>query len=341
MRASDRRALGRSGVEVSLLGFGGTAIGNLFAAQTDETARATMDAAWDQGVRYFDTAPLYGLGLSEQRMGAALADRPREEFVISTKVGRVLDPGDGAAAARASMFYLDTPNVKPRFDYTHDGIMRSFGESLGRLGMDRIDVLLLHDLAPHNQGSVEAYEAQYEVFFGKGGYEAMTALRDQGAVKAIGVGVGDWRAAQRLVEQGDFNAVLLAGRYTLLEQDALASFLPLCEARGVGVVIGGPYNSGILATGAVEGARYNYRPAPPEVMEKVARIEKVCAAHKVSLTAAALQFPLHHPAVSSTIPGAGTPQEVATAAHTLAEPVPSSLYEALIAEGLLNPDAPT
>lgn len=339
MKAADRRALGASGLDVTLLGFGTTAIGNLFKAQTPEGALETVGAAWDAGVRYFDTAPLYGLGLSEARLGEALAGRPQAGVVVSSKVGRLLEPVmEGAAPVSA--FYIDTPAVRPRYDYSREGILRSFASTQARLGRETLDLLLLHDLAPHNHGGAEAYEVHYRSFFEDGGHRAMLELRDQGLVKVIGVGVGDSAAAERLVRDGDFQAVLLAGRYTLLEQDALSSFLPLCVERRVGVIIGGPYNSGILATGPVEGARYNYRPAAPDILARVGRIEAVCRAHGVSLTAAALQFPMHHPAVASTIPGLGTPDEVHTAVDLLGAPIPLDCYQELKAEGLLDREAP-
>ncbi len=339
MNPGDRRGLGERGPLVTTLGFGGTAIGNLYRARSDTEAADTLQAAWEAGVRYFDTAPLYGLSLSEQRIGAFLRGRDRKDFVISTKVGRMLDPlGEGEPAAVAA--YVDVPRYRPRFDYTSDAILRSFEASLERLGLDHIDVLYLHDLTPMNHGGDEPFEVHYRSFFEQGGHEAMVDLRKAGRVGAIGIGVGHWQAAQRLITDGDFDACLLAGRYTLLEQEALESFLPLCQRRGVGVVIGGPYNSGILATGAVEGATYNYRPAPPHILARVRRIERVCAAHGVPLIAAALQFPLHHPAVASTIPGAGSVEEVRAAADTLATPVPSALYADLKTEGLIAAEAP-
>lgn len=338
MRAAETRRLGRIGLHVSRLGFGSTAIGNLYRARTEGEAQAALQAAWDAGVRYIDTAPLYGLTLSEQRLGAFLADRPRDGFVISTKVGRMLEPP--ASRGFVAEVYKDAPELTPRFDYTGDAVRRSFEASLERLGLDRVDILYLHDLAPMNHASAEAYEQHFRSFFDEGGHEAMLALKAEGRVRAVGVGVGSAEAAQRLIQEGEFDACLLAGRYTLLEQGALDSFLPLCEARGVGVVIGGPYNSGVLATGAVEGATYNYRPAPPEVMDRVRRIEQVCAAHDTPLIAVALQFPLHHPAVASTIPGLGAASEVAEAVELIARDIPLALYTDLKAEGLLARDAP-
>jgi D-threo-aldose 1-dehydrogenase len=338
MRAADIRRLGASALSVSTLGFGTTAIGNLYRARTDAEADAALGAAWDAGVRYVDTAPLYGLTLSEQRLGAFLKGRPRGEVVISTKVGRLLEPP--ATDGFVAQVYKDAPKLTPRFDYTGDGIRRSFEESLARLGVEHIDLLYLHDLAPMNHASQEAYDHHFKSFFDAGGHEVMQTLKREGRVTAVGVGVGSAEAAARLLAAGDFDACLLAGRYTLLEQGALADFLPLCERRGVGVVIGGPYNSGILATGAVEGATYNYRPAPPDVAARVRRVEAVCTAHEVPLIAAALQFPLHHAAVASTIPGLATAQEVAQAVELINLPIPPEFYAALKAQDLIAADAP-
>jgi len=338
VRPDDLRTLGRTGIELTLLGFGGATIGNLGRAYTDAEARETLEAAWRAGVRYLDTAPLYGVSLSERRIGEFLATRPAGEAVVSTKVGRLLDPVAPGQAPHPA--FVDVPPLVPRFDYSRDGILRSFDESLGRLGLERIDILFLHDLAPMNQGGDAAYEAQFRILFERGGHDAMVELRAAGRVRAIGLGLGDWRAAERLIAEGDFDACLLAGRYTLLEQTALESFLPLCQRRGVGVVIGGPYNSGILATGAVAGARYNYRPAPAEILERVKRIEAVCRSYATPLIAAALQFPLHHPSVASTIPGMATPSEIAAAVETLSRPVPRALYEDLKSKGLIAAEAP-
>jgi D-threo-aldose 1-dehydrogenase len=337
MKPYERRTLGRTGIELTLLGFGGATIGNLRRAYTDAEARAALEAAWGAGVRYIDTAPYYGVSLSERRIGDFLGEG-RPGALVSTKVGRVLAPlAPGQPPFPA---FVDAPPLHPRFDYTRDGVLRSFDESLRRLGRERIDVLYLHDLAPMNHGGQEPYEQHFRAFFEDGGYEAMVELRASGRAAAIGIGLGDWRAAERLIESADFDACLLAGRYTLLEQTALEGFLPLCARRGVGLVIGGPYNSGVLATGAIEGAQYNYRPPPPEVLEKVRRIERVCEAHGVALIAAALQFPLLHPSIASVIPGTATPAEVSAAVATLETPIPAGLYADLKAEGLIAADAP-
>jgi len=324
---------------VTALGFGGTGIGNLYRARSDAEARLTLESAWARGIRYIDTAPLYGRTLSEIRIGAFLGGRARDSFVISSKVGRILEPiQDGDPFA--DRFYVDAPRYRSRFDYTGEAILRSFEGSLARLGLESIDVLFLHDLTPMNHGSEEVYQAHFRDFFEAGGHDAMVRLRHEGRVGAIGIGVGHCGAAEQLIEAGDFDACLLAGRYTLLEQEALENLLPLCSRRGVGVAIGGPYNSGILATGPVAGATYNYAPAPPDILQRVGRIDAICRDYGVGLAAAALQFPLRHPAVASTIPGSGSVEEVAMNVENLEAEIPSTLFSDLQAEGLLAPGAP-
>ncbi|MGH6915525.1 MAG: aldo/keto reductase, partial [Geminicoccales bacterium] len=286
MRASDTRTLGKSGLEVTQMGFGGAPLGNMYQAFPDEQAWATVRACHDAGIRLFDTAPLYGFGLSEHRVGEALRGVGRDTFVLSTKVGRLLAPArPGEIEER--QFKSALP-FKAVFDYSYDGVMRSVEDSLQRLGTYRIDVLLAHDLDVWTHGSEEARRARVKELM-SGGYRAMRTLRDEGTVRAIGAGVNEAHACLDLAEQGDFDGFLLAGRYTLLEQDPLDQLLPLCERRGIGLIIGGAYNTGILATGAIEGAYYNYKPAPAEIMERVRRIEQVCKRHAVRLASAALQ----------------------------------------------------
>jgi len=246
-RAWDR--LGNGGLTFTELGFGTAPLGNLYCAISDDAARATLDAAWDGGVRYFDTAPMYGLGLSETRLNPFLRDKPRDDYVLSSKVGRLIQPC--APQFRSGIGkWFEVPQRREHFDYSYDGVMRSFESSFSRLGVDRIDILYVHDLCTFTHGTQAAADARIEEFFGARGYDAMVSLRDQGLIRAIGGGMNQWEACQTLAERGDFDLFLLAGRYTLLEQGALDSFLPLCEARGIGIVTGGPYNSGILATGA-------------------------------------------------------------------------------------------
>jgi D-threo-aldose 1-dehydrogenase len=322
------------------LGFGTAPLGNLYQSISDEEARATLELAWASGLRYFDTAPLYGLGLSETRLNGFLRSKPREDYVLSSKVGRLMRacaPEDRTGLGK----WFDVPQRKEMYDYSYDGVMRSFEVSFERLGISRLDVLYVHDLCIFTHGSKDASDARIAEFFDQKGYDAMLSLRDQGVISAIGAGVNEWEVCQTLAERGDFDLFLLAGRYTLLEQEALNSFLPLCEARGIGIVTGGPYNSGILATGAVPGAFYNYDPAPAEIMRKVAAIETVCAQYEVPLIAAALQFPLLHPAHVSVIPGGQTTEQMHGNMAALNTDIPAALWQALKSLGLMHADAPT
>ncbi len=330
----------RSGAELAFtkLGFGTAPLGNLYRALSEEEARRTLQSAWDAGCRYFDTAPQYGLGLAETRLNGFLREHRSERLLLSTKVGRRLEPSNAAERTGIGKFF-DVPNRRERFDYSYDGIMRSIEFSLERLGVDAVDILYCHDVDAFTHGSREASNRRIAEFLA-GGYRALAGLRDAGVAKAIGVGVNEWQVCETLAGAGDFDLFLLAGRYTLLEQDALSSFLPLCVARGIGVVIGGPFNSGILATGPKQDAHYNYAPAPTPIVERVARIDAVCRSHGVPLAAAALAFPLAHPAVVSVIPGGQTPEEVRQNAATLRQPIPDALWRDLIGQGLLRPDAP-
>ncbi|MEO1549789.1 MAG: aldo/keto reductase [Pseudomonadota bacterium] len=332
--------LGNGGVTFTELGFGTAPMGNLYRAITDEDARAILDAAWEGGVRYFDTAPLYGLGLSETRLNPFLRDKPRDEYVLSTKVGRLIQPC--APEFRAGIGkWFDVPQRREQFDYSYDGIMRSVEASFARLGVDRIDILYVHDLCVFTHGSKTASDARIEEFFGARGYDAMVSLRDQGLVQAIGGGINEWEVCQTLAERGDFDLFLLAGRYTLLEQSALDSFLPLCEARGIGIVTGGPYNSGILATGARQGAFYNYDPAPQSILDRVTEIEAVCEDHGVRMIDAAFQFPLRHPAHVAVIPGGQGVAEMDSNLLAAKAKIPAALWDDLKAKGLMRKDAPT
>ncbi|MEQ9245831.1 MAG: aldo/keto reductase [Nitratireductor sp.] len=342
MRASDPVALRASTaqpVTLTRMGFGGAPLGNLYRRVEEADAQATLQAAFDGGMRYFDTAPQYGLGLSEQRFGQAIRRFGRDAITLSTKVGRLLeDCGPDAVTPTA---FVDTPQKKIVYDYTYDGVMRSHEASLARLGVERVDILLVHDVDVFTHGSQEASDAKVRELFDGGGYRALCELKEAGQVRAIGAGVNEWQVCERLLGLGDFDAFLLAGRYTLLEQEALDSFLPLCVKRDVGIILGGPYNSGILATGAIEGARYNYEPAPADILDRVRRIEAVCAAHGVKLIEAALQFVMGHPAVRTVIPGAMTPEEVEANIALFSRNVPAGLWSDLKGQNLIRPDAPT
>ncbi len=329
------RPLGRSRLPVSTLGFGGAPLGDLYAHLDEATAVATVEAAIAGGVTLFDTSPLYGHGLSEHRIGAALRRVPREGLVLSTKIGRVAEPfagrGDGSGYRGGLPHGL-------RFDYSYDGAMRSLEQSALRLGVDRIDIVLIHDVDVWTHGAALIEQRFAEAM--NGAYRALERLRAAGAVRAIGVGVNEAEMCERFAREGDFDTMLLAGRYSLLEQPALASFMPLALEKGIGLMLGGVFNSGILATGPVPGARYNYNPAPPEILARVAAIEAVCAHHGVPLRRAALQFPLGHKAVASLVMGAVASAEVADQIAELAQPVPAALWAELKAEGLLAADVP-
>ncbi|MBL0402808.1 aldo/keto reductase [Microvirga aerilata] len=330
----------RSGRSLSFteLGFGTAPLGNLYRAIDESAAQETLQTAWSVGCRYFDTAPLYGLGLSETRLNPFLRGRPRDSYVLSTKVGRLLRACPPEQRTGIGKFF-GTPARQEVYDYSYDGVMRSIEDSLERLGVDRIDILFCHDVDVFTHGSKEASDRRIGEFM-QGGYRALAALRDQGVIAAIGAGVNEWQVCERMAREGDFDLFLLAGRYTLLEQEALETFLPYCTERGIGIVLGGPYNSGILATGPKPGAFYNYDPAPPEILERVGRIEKVCSAHGVRLIEAALRFPLGHQAVVSVVPGAQTAEEVHRNAEIIQARIPSGLWEDLKSEGLLRQDAP-
>ncbi len=331
--------LGLGALRFTELGFGTAPIGGLYRAVAEEDALATMARAWDLGVRYFDTAPLYGLGQSERRLGRLLQGRARDGYIVSSKVGRVLRACGPGEVHEGQGKWFEVPARIGVYDYSYDGVMRSFEVSLERIGLDRIDILYVHDLDVWTHGARAVMEGYRDAFMA-GGYRALLSLRDQGVIRAIGGGINEWQQCQWLAERGDFDLFLLAGRYTLLEQEALVTFLPLCAARGIGIVIGGPYNSGILATGARPGAFYNYEVAPQAVMDRVRRIEVVCAAHGVRLVDAAFQFALRHPVVVSVVPGGQGVAEAEANAQAAGVAIPDALWADLKAAGLLRADAP-
>ncbi|KRC58395.1 aldo/keto reductase [Agromyces sp. Root81] len=308
------------------LGYGAASVGNLYREVSDEDAFAALDTAWESGIRYFDTAPHYGLGLSERRLGAFLAAKPRDEFVVSTKVGRVLDPNPDFAGGRDLEHGFDVPDeTVRRFDPSEDGVRRSIDDSLERLGLDRIDVAFLHD--------PDSYDLDRGL---REGLPALARLRDEGVVGAVGIGTNSADAAARAVAEGDLDLVMIAGRYTLLEQPALAELLPLCERRGVGVVAAAVYNSGLLST-ATPGAsgRYNYGTVPPEVLAHAMRLAEVCREAGVDLPIAAMQYPLRHPAVRSVVVGSARPAEIVENAARAHAAVPDALWARLRDEGLI------
>lgn len=325
-------------LELSALGFGGAPLGNIYRAIDETEAQSTLDAAHQAGITLFDTAPFYGLGLSEERFGRAIERWGRDNVVLSTKIGRLLE--DCAPADVPETIFVDIPSRRFEFDYSYDGVMRSHEQSLARLGTDRVDILLIHDADVWTHGSVEAADTRFREVM-DGGYKALESLRASGAIKAFGAGINEWDTCERFARAGDFDCLLLAGRYTLLEQDALTSFLPLCVERGIGIILGGPYNSGILATGPIDGAKYDYAPATPEIMDKARRLEAICTAHGVRLVEAALHFILAHPAIVSVIPGAVKPAEVTQNVTVLNAEIPPGVWSDMKAEGLIRADAPT
>ena len=329
-----------SGASISLteLGFGAAPLGNLYRPHTEEAAQSTFEAAWKAGIRYYDTAPLYGLGLSETRLNHFLRGKKRDSYVVSTKVGRLLEVCEPSQRTGIGKFF-DTPSRREVFDYTYDGIMRSLEASLERIGIDRVDILFVHDCDVFTHGSEAARDMHVKTLMNSG-YRALAKLRDEKVIKAFGAGVNEYQVCETLAAQGDFDLFLLAGRYTLLEQTALGSFLPMCEKRGIGIVLGGPYNSGILASGAKTGAWYNYDRAPKHILDRVRKIEAVCKAHKVKLPQAALRFPLKHPSVVSVIPGMVSTREVALNVTTLAAKIPKAFWNDLKVQGLLHEGAP-
>ncbi len=333
MLAGEPRTLQRSGLALTAMGLGCAQLGGLYQAMSDGEAQAVVDAAWDAGIRYFDTAPYYGYTLSERRLGAALRERERDSFVVSTKAGRLMLL-DASVQAGENGWAQPLP-FRPRFDYNYDGIMRSHQDSLRRLCLDRIDILYVHDIGRATHGNLHNHYWK-QLTLG-GGFRALTELREQGSVRAIGLGVNEWQIVAEAIDVCDIDCALLAGRYTLLEQAAREPLLDLCARRGVGIVIGGPFNSGILA-----GTRkFDYADAPSGIVKRVEAIEAVCRDYGVPIQAAALQFPMAHPAVLSCVSGAHSPEQMRENAAWFAQPLPGELWQELVRRGLLDCRAPT
>ena len=311
----ETRTIGATDVEVTAIGLGGGSLGRASA----EEAAAIVTAAWDAGVRYFDTAPLYGMGVSEQRDGAALSQRPRDEFVLSTKVGRLLVPGPEG-------------QLEVQYDYSTEGVSASFEASLERLGLDRVDILLCHDIDVWTHGA-EVQPSIYEAAR-NGALRALTEMREAGVIRAFGLGVNEWQVCDRVLDEFEPDCFLLAGRLTLLEQEPLETFLPRCVERGVSIIIGGPYNSGLLAVTDRAQATYDYKPVDDARWDRVQQIRAVCARHDVPIQAAALQYPLRHPAVASVIPGAKSVAELTANVEFVTTPIPDALWDDLDAAGL-------
>lgn len=333
------RRLGKTELQLPLFGFGAAPLGDLFTRITDEDAEALLKTTWDAGVRYYDTAPLYGRGQSEHRIGRNLYNKPREEILISTKVGRCLVPPIRRDRFDQGMWSggLQFDEV---YDYSYDGIMRSYEDSLQRLGMNKVDLLLVHDLDWRNHAtdaSVDAYLVQLKT----SGWRALRRLKESGEIAGIGAGINDMGAMPRFLDLVDIDFFLVAARYTLIDQRTLDVEFPQLQARDVGVIIGAPFGSGILATGAVAGAKYNYENADSGTLELVRKIEAVCERHKTPLIAAALQFVFGHPLVASVIPGAYTAEHVTSNLAHMRREIPADLWAELKHEKLLREDAPT
>jgi D-threo-aldose 1-dehydrogenase len=321
-------------LKFTTLGLGTAPLGNFLQAYTEEECDRAIGRSWDAGLRYFDTAPLYGLGLSENRVGRVLRQKNRSDFLISTKVGRLLEPC--APGQSNAGIFVDTPQLRFVYDYSYDGVMRSFEESLKRLGLDRVDILFVHDVDGPNHGGREGSEARIQELITMGGWRALDELRGSGAVAAIGAGVNEWQPCARLLELADPDLFLLAGRYTLLEQEPLDTLFPQCAKRGVGIVIGGPYNSGVLAGKTT----FNYGNIPSNVAARVRSLDAICRDHGVELRQVALQFVAAHPLVVSVIPGAVSPDEVDGNVALLQRSTPPGLWSDLKGGGLLHRDAP-
>jgi D-threo-aldose 1-dehydrogenase len=337
VRAFASRVL-RTGLRLSEIGLGGAPLGNLYKAVGDGEAGLTCRAALEAGITYFDTAPFYGFGLSERRLGDALRGHP--PYAVSTKVGRLLKPDPSIVDASPRQGYASSMPFAAVYDYTYDGVLTSWEASLQRLGLASIDVLYVHDIGAHTHGPMsEHYFAQLS---GGGGFRALAELRSAGAIKAFGLGVNEIEVCRQALDHADLDILLLAGRYTLLEQAALDDLLPECHRRRVSVVIGGPYNSGILVTGIRHGGAlyYDYGPAPPAVIDRVRRLETISQDFGIPLAAAALQFPLAHPSVASVIPGLVGPAQIDATRALYATPIPLEFWSVLKSQDLLRPDAP-
>ena len=333
------RPLGHTGLRVTELGFGTAPLGNLFRPLPDATARETLAAAAQAGFGYYDTAPFYGFGLSERRLGDAL--RHRKDIVLSTKVGRILKPVPGPVdQSEVRQGYATPMPFEPVYDYSYDAVMKSYEASRQRLGLSRIDILYIHDIGRLTHG--EHNEARMAELTRGGGLKALEELRATKQISGFGMGVNEVPACLEVMTHTRLDVILLAGRYTLLEQSPLDDLFPRCAAADTAIVVGGPYNSGILAVGTTSGAPlfYNYEPAPADVIERVRRIEAVCERHGVPLAAAALQFPLAHPLVASVIPGLDSPERVAQTVALYRHEIPAALWQDLHHENLLRADAP-
>lgn len=333
--ASGRRALGASGLRLTPLTLGAAPLGNFYRVMTSSQANAIIDTAWDLGVRTFDTAPMYGFGLGEHRLGSALDGRPADERIISTKVGRLMRPS--ATKGRDTGLWIDPAPFEPHYDYSYDGVMRSVEDSMCRLLVDRLEIALIHDIDVAHHGDDQPARFKEAI---EGAHRALVDLKTAGVVQAIGVGVNETAVCTEFMKHADVDCFLVAGRYTLLEQASLDDFLPTCLDRSVGVILGGVFNSGILAQGPVRGARFNFVQAPDELVQRTQEIYAICARHDVSPRAVALQFAAAHPAVTSLCVGVSNPDQLRSNVDLMAVDIPADLWAELEHAGHLRPDAP-
>jgi D-threo-aldose 1-dehydrogenase len=334
------RQIGKTSLHISTLGFGAASMGNLYHEVTDSDARATLNTAKTAGINYFDTAPRYGAGLSERRIGDAVRPLDKSNYVLSTKVGRLLTPDRHADITQLRHGFHTPMPFEAHYDYSYDGIMRSYQDSLQRLGLAQIDILLVHDLGQLTHGTKDKH---YFYQFESSGYKALEELKKSGQIKAIGLGVNEVDICKRVMNITQFDCFLLAGRYTLLEQTPLDDFFPMCQDYGASIILGGPYNSGILATGIKKNITpyYDYAPASKAVIKQVNQIEAVCEEFNVPLAAAALQFPLGHSVVSSVIPGIGSAKRLAHTIKLFNRDIPNEFWQTLKNRHLLADNAPT
>lgn len=327
MNPLEKAQIGKSGLQVTRIGMGTAPLGGLFEDVPEKRALDTVRRALSLGINFFDTAPLYGHGKSETYLGKALAGVARASFVLATKVGRLLIPADPSQLEKRE---FDHPfPFKPVFDFSYDAVMRSFEESLKRLNLDRIDLLHIHDPDDYYDRAI------------KGAYPALAKLRKEGVIRAVGAGMNQAEMLARFAREGEFDCFLLAGRYTLIDHTGLKELLPLCVQKGISIIVGGPYNSGVLASGATPGAKFNYADAPEEILQKVRRVDEVCRRHDVPMKAAALQFTLAHPAVASVIPGARSVEELEENFRLASHHIPAAFWSDLRKSGLIPDEAPT
>jgi D-threo-aldose 1-dehydrogenase len=332
MKQATRRSLARSQLRVPIFGLGCAQLGGLYCAMSDAEAARLLECAWQRGVRLFDTAPYYGFTRSERRLGSALAHWPRDEFVLSTKVGRLMRPDDSVRSGDGG--FIDPLPFRPYFDYSRNGVLRSFDESLARLGVSGVDILYVHDIGTVTHG--ERHASYWQQLTKGGGFRALEELRRSGAVAAVGLGVNEWQVAHASMDEFDLDCTMLAGRYTLLEQTALAPFLDECQKRGNAVVAAGPFNSGVIAGGST----FNYAPIPPPVRERVHALQSACLEFDVPLPAAALQFALAHPAVVACVVGAHSDEQLRQNLAWFNTSIPPALWLALRERGLVDSRAP-